>query len=286
MNLVGKIFIVLIFVFSLVLMTLSVSVYISHQNWRRMVENTTPNAGYPLGLRPQLEALEKENQALQTEDTRLQDALQKERTDRVAKVTALERERDRFQSEYEKVCAELEETQKQLALHAENAKRNAEKAEQLEQDNARQVEQIAASLDAKNREREINRVLYSRLTDIETALRNSEARKTDLTREIAKLNEVCQYLNLQTYRATAPPSGLTGSVRAASANGNVEITVGSDDGVLAGHRFNVLSPDGTRYLGVVEVVEIRPDFSICKDVPRLKQGTYTTGCKVTPRTER
>ena len=45
MNLVGKIFIVLIFVMSLVFMAFSMAVYATHRNWREVVVGK-PKGGY------------------------------------------------------------------------------------------------------------------------------------------------------------------------------------------------------------------------------------------------
>ena len=64
MNLVGKIFVVLTLVLSLVLMSLTVVVYMTQVNWMRMANNTDPQNGYPLGLIQQLENCQKENQEL------------------------------------------------------------------------------------------------------------------------------------------------------------------------------------------------------------------------------
>src|ERR1051325_9300749 len=59
MNFVGKIFIVLIFVMSLVFMSLALAVYAKHQNWRLMVESTKKDAqGIPIGLKYKLERQE------------------------------------------------------------------------------------------------------------------------------------------------------------------------------------------------------------------------------------
>lgn len=59
MNLVGKIFVVLIFVLSLVQMSLTMTVYVTHTNWRLVADNSDTTKG-PLGLKQRLEAAESE----------------------------------------------------------------------------------------------------------------------------------------------------------------------------------------------------------------------------------
>ena len=64
MNLVGKIFVVLTLVLSLVLMSLTVVVYMTQRNWMRYADNTDTSSGFPLGLSQQLDNCKKENQEL------------------------------------------------------------------------------------------------------------------------------------------------------------------------------------------------------------------------------
>ena len=53
MNLMGKILVVLILVFSMVFMGITLAVYATHTNWRLVVDNENASAGQPLGLRQQ-----------------------------------------------------------------------------------------------------------------------------------------------------------------------------------------------------------------------------------------
>ena len=64
MNLVGKIFVVVIFVMSLVFMTLAMMVYAMHKNWRDVVVNEKEEPGKPLGLSRRLQDEQAHNKAL------------------------------------------------------------------------------------------------------------------------------------------------------------------------------------------------------------------------------
>ena len=52
MNLVGKIFVVLILVMSVVFMAFAMAVYATHRNWREVVVNEQAAPDKPLGLKP------------------------------------------------------------------------------------------------------------------------------------------------------------------------------------------------------------------------------------------
>ena len=58
MNLVGKIFVVLILVMSVLFMAFAMAVYATHQNWRDVVVNEQATPDKPLGLAPQLKNLQ------------------------------------------------------------------------------------------------------------------------------------------------------------------------------------------------------------------------------------
>ena len=57
MTFIGKIFTVLIFIMSIVFMSLSLVVFATHKNWKLVATNATPSATQPLGLKQQLEQL-------------------------------------------------------------------------------------------------------------------------------------------------------------------------------------------------------------------------------------
>ena len=68
MNLVGKIFTVLIFVMSITFMTMAIMVYATHKNWRDVVVASKTVTG----LKPQLDTVKKENDDLKSQKEKLE----------------------------------------------------------------------------------------------------------------------------------------------------------------------------------------------------------------------
>ena len=64
MNLVGKIFVVLILILSVLFMAFAMAVYATHKNWREVVLNEQASAEKPLGLAPQLRNVQARNKEL------------------------------------------------------------------------------------------------------------------------------------------------------------------------------------------------------------------------------
>ena len=77
MNLVGKIFTVLIFVMSLLFMGVAVTVYATHTNWREAVVGSN-EPGKPKGLQPRLKEARTRNEELKDQKARLEQKLAKE----------------------------------------------------------------------------------------------------------------------------------------------------------------------------------------------------------------
>src|ERR1051325_4966817 len=110
MNFVGKIFIVLIFVMSLVFMSLALAVYAKHQNWRLMVESTKKDAqGIPIGSKYKLERQEAINKTLK-------DQHDKEKAELIAKLTDKENAMVTLQDKYKNLARDHEELTEQAKV--------------------------------------------------------------------------------------------------------------------------------------------------------------------------
>ncbi len=114
MNLVGKIFTVLIFVLSLVFMVMAMMVYAAHKNWRLAVDNPNPTSIAPLGLKQRLDQEKNTSAKLKEERDRLDAEKSRElqrKTESLAtletEVAQLKEERVRQEQELAKKVNEL-----------------------------------------------------------------------------------------------------------------------------------------------------------------------------------
>ncbi|NQU25670.1 MAG: hypothetical protein HQ567_30655 [Candidatus Nealsonbacteria bacterium] len=80
-----------------------------------------------------------------------------------------------------------------------------------------------------------------------------------------------------------PPYLFGGEVLSVAEDGQVEISFGSGDGLVPGHRLEVYRQNGTGgvYVGRIEVVQTRARQSTCK--PVLEQGTIRKGDRITSK---
>ncbi len=287
MNLVGKIFVVLIFVLSLVLMTLTVAVYMTQNNWRIMVDNTDTSKGYPKGLRQQNEDLQKENQELRNayavlvgnyevafqKSTNAQSEVLVVRDTQNTQVSTL---KETIETTYADTNTRLDATHQALVtiVSGHSLLRDAVKGLQ------REITDISDKLADKTD-------YMNQITQLERRNKELEARNNDLKNENVLANEVLTYNNMMNnldyYRTQSAPVGLQGRVLD-QAGRKIVVNVGSDDGVRIGHKFKLLSKDGSTYLCDVEVEQVTPDTATCvfSNLRSEQSINVIPGCVVKP----
>ena len=85
---------------------------------------------------------------------------------------------------------------------------------------------------------------------------------------------------------TGPPR-VDGIILASNANGYVEISIGSDDGLEQGHELDVyrMGPSlaENKYLGKIRVVETQADRSVAQVLPNFRKGTIQKEDRVATR---
>ncbi len=266
MNLVGKIFVVLIFVLSLVLMSLTVAVYMTQVNWMKMANNPDTSNGYPLGLLQQLENSQKENQELRqayavlvgTYEVALQRSVNAQSEIETVKTTQTEKVEElqkTIETSYADTNTRLDDTVKALVTIASGHELLRDAITGLQREITDISDKLADKTDYMNQ-----------ITQLERRNKELESRNDDLKNENVRANEVLTYNNLindlDYYRTQTPPVNVQGRV-IEQAGRKIKVNLGSDDGIRIGHKFQLLSKDGSRYLCDVEVEAVMPDNATC-----------------------
>lgn len=289
MNLVGKIFVVLIFILSLVLMSLTLTVYMTHTNWRLIADNEDVSGGFPKGLKQQLAAANTENEELRVLNDDLKDQLDTELENKRKAITGLENELKVQKEELEKLQKEVDDSRDKIRTSIASVSAAQEQANQLSKENTTIREQIAQLILERDKEVKKNVELTDQLNEVNREISDLQKRSEAMTQELGQAKAVLSYLNLQSdvnyYSSLSAPEGLVGRVLAVNTDRKmVEISVGSDDGVREGHRFEVQTADGSGYVGRIVVVEVSPDRAVCNNVAGFENGVYAPGNRVIPVT--
>lgn len=283
MNLVGKIFTVLIFVLSLVFMSFAVAVYATHKNWRAAVENTDASKG-KLGLDPQLKQEKERNKALNELLAKEKQTYETEKTVAQQVRAKLETERSETAKERDTLLKQQEDFEKQLREAVAQVKATHQTLENL------RAEVDVLRTDIRNaqadKEKHFNQVV--KVTDdlhqAANELKRLKDLNTNLAEQHAKAMEVLRKFGLKAepdlYRGVPPM--VEGLVLATPSEGIVEISIGEDDGLQPGHQLFVYRSTGAvnTLVGKIEVVKTAPDRAVCKTLRDWAKSTIVKGDRV------
>lgn len=274
MNFVGKIFVVLIFVMSLVFASFAVVTYATHRNWK--------------------EAASELNDELQQRKATL-----KQLTDRR---NALQMQLEEEEKAYREARTKLENEKEQLRIARDSAEEDLADAKEklrgliaavdsahdevgdLRTRVVRLDEQIEAAEEAKLQALKE----ATRLTDQVHALafRREQLQKTnkELAREVARMKNIIRDLghDPDTIENPVPEvEGVVSDVR----NQFVQLSIGEDDGLKKGTRLEVYRVRDGRsiYVGRVNVVTLYPDKAVATIDKEYQQTQIVRGDRVTTK---
>jgi len=275
MNLLGRLLIVLIFVGSIMLASFSVVLYATHTNWRERAEK----------MQQDLQKKEKDFNDLRKQRDDMEAALKLEMQRQADRVTALVTAVSQLTEENETTknnLAELEQQRREAVAAAQTSHETAERL-RIRLDGVSK-----ALLDAQNDWANMYTDLVKE-TDkshgLAIQLANYQSTAAQLAQDYQKAMEVLRKHGLvpdPTAYSTQPPSGIQGSIAEVRPGGNVEISIGSDSGLVKGHQLDVVRDrEGRRsYIGKIEVTHTAPDRAVARVMPEFRRGVVQTGDEV------
>jgi len=282
MTLVGKIFTMLILVMSIMFMSFSVMVFVTHKKWKEFADNATPKAGQPLGLKQQVEQLKAALADAKIQEQKLQNELAMEQAARKHALAALQVRAAKAEDELNKLQGEYDKLLAQNAQASEAAKTAQERL-------------VALEAEAKNLRDQLRTV--SKDLDLKF---NDVVRLTDELNQALGQEKSLQEINLQAMQQIAAQkkvmdaNGLTitslvdhiappveGVVLEVSDKDLVEISIGNDDGLKVGHSLDIYR--GNTYLGKIVIKKTGPDRSVGQLQKELQRGQIKQGDHVTTK---
>ena len=290
MNLIGKILTVVIFILSVIFMTMVLAVYATHQNWRDavMTSREQATAAKPLGLKYALEDEKKKNEALKNDLQKLTDEKNKELDAKVQALAKLENENSlmkdqikqlqesivKYDDSERKAVAALQATQKESAIFRGEVEGLRSEAEKAQSDRDAHFKEVVKLTDEMHQ-------MLSEMSELKN-------RNTTLSADLAKAREVLRHFDLnENTDISGTPPRVEGLIEAVLGGGLTEISIGSDSGVQKGHRLDVyrVAPTGNKYVGKIEVLKTAPDKSVCKIIPSFQQSEVQKGDRVASKIE-
>ena len=278
MTFLGKIFVVLIFVMSLVFMSFAVAVFATHKNWMTVVTDPAN------GLKKQLTDARSQQSDLENQRAKLETDLANEKAARVRDVGKLTTAKDEIETQ-RALLADREATLIQNTANAvadNTATQNA--IEQLRVE----IDALRTSSDIARKERN-DALTASVKAEDQLAQAKGEwdrlkKRNEQLVGQVAVLDNRLREAGVQLDSGTPRVEGVVLDSRE---NGLVEISIGSDDGLAVGHELDVFrfgtDVASSKYLGRVRLVRVEPDKSVGQVIPETRKGTIQRDDRVATR---
>jgi cell division protein FtsL len=272
MNLIGKIFVVLILVMSLVFMSLAMVVYSTHQNWRQAAEK----------FKTDVSTAQTKNNQLQEDLKRLDSQLAAERDAYRQQLQALETKRAELVVERNN----MQERHAQLVSQNRAATGTVGAIQQRLSALVQEVGQLRAKIVAAQQARDnaFEQVVQTtdELHQSHAELVRASERKDQLVDQVALYTRLMNESNID---PNAPPKGLPpkvdGRVTAVSRDNLIEVSLGSDDGLRAGHTIELYR--GRNYLGRAQILQTEPDRAVAKVLRQYRKGIIHKGDRVATR---
>jgi hypothetical protein len=275
MNWLGKVFVVVILIMSLVFMGLALAVYATHKNWQQV----------SVDLKKKLTDSQSENAKLQTEHNRRVEDLEKEKTIAEQQVAKLDSERVSLNERYAQAQTELEGLRQNqrdhIAAVASTQKINEGLAGEVTELRTTIRKTIEARDSLFKKALDSTEELHKAAGEYNTTLE----RNKQLTKQVAGKDVVMREKGIDpnTDPGSVVPTveGVVSKIERKAGGQLVEITIGADDGLKTGNTLEVSR--GAKYLGRVEIIQTSPDKAVGRVDRKFQQGQIQEGDRVATR---
>ncbi|MBD14572.1 MAG: hypothetical protein CMJ72_10885 [Planctomycetaceae bacterium] len=264
MNLLAKIITWVILVVSIVLMSISMTVYSTHKNWKAVAS----------GLQTKLNEARNLNEQLQSKKDSLESQLEAEVEAAIQEVRKLETARDLLLSQRDSTQLALDQLkQKERSNTAALASTQATNEKLTEE-----VEKLREDIRINQQARDEAFVAALKATD---ELHQAQGKLTLLTeRNIQLAQEVGEQTSLLRSKGIDPNTspdevvptvrGVVSAMHRTAGAQLIEVTIGADDGLKPGHTIEIFR--GPNYLGRAEIMKTEPDRAVGRVLRKFQQG--------------
>ncbi len=261
MNLVGKIFVVLILIASTVFMTMGLMVYATHINWYSKVMS-------PDGFKAELLKERADAVVLRGEIEKYKASTAAEQALKDQSVAKAENERNvlaakqvELQKEVETQATRLETAAKALQVAQEGLTAARKENVDLREDVRVALKQVDDKLKLATQTEDKLHIALGQLLDL-------KKRADQLAIDYAKATAVLKSVGRNLDSKPIPPQ-VFGRVLAVDKSDRAEISLGTDDGLLEGNLLEIVR--GDKYLGKMQIVEAHPHRAIGAILPEFKK---------------
>jgi hypothetical protein len=268
MTFVGRILVFVIMGFALVFLGISTVVFTTASNWKLTAE----------AQKKKVDDLTKKNTDAATDLAAAKKDFDKAKGDAAASKKALDDKIASLNGEIEQLTKSVTAARGEVVAAQQNAKTSLDEADarRKETDTLRD-QKLAVEKQAnefKIRQTELNDQIRILTRERDVAKKNADDLRDRAARFSSALRQHGLSDDVTQYRALASPPPVHGEVaRIDEQNKRMELTIGSDDGLVPGHELELyrLKPR-SEYLGKVRILTVEPDRAVAVVVGKTIQG--------------
>jgi len=268
MTFVGKILVIVIMAFALLFLGLSTVVFTTSANWKEAADKANASV-----------------KKITAEKSNLSGDLDKAKTDLDRAIAEGKAEAEKAKGSYDALQGRLVDAEKDrdkyrkdVEVAQQNARTALDEAEHYRKETDRlrteksAVDKVAN--DYKLQQTELN----DRIRELERMNRTLDDNTKDLREKVARFSTLLRQHGLSddisTVKGQASPPRVEGQVsRVDPTNRRVEITIGSDDGLVAGHELYLFRrTPRPEYLGRIQILSVDPDQAVGKVIGNTVSG--------------
>jgi SMC interacting uncharacterized protein involved in chromosome segregation len=268
MTYVGKILVIVIMAFSLIFLGISTVVFTTSKNWKAATEEQKKKVSdLTKKLSDAQAGVEAANKDLNAAKVNF-DALVQQFND---KIKQQENDIASAQQQITQARTEVGNAQINAKTALEDAEARRKETEQLRGQKSA-VEKQANEFKLKQTE------LNDRIRELERILETATKNNTDLRERVGKFSALLKRNGLsddisQIKGMESPPPVVGEVKRVDPSNRRVEISIGSDDGLVVGHELLLLrQTPRPEYLGKITIIAVDPDQAVGRVIGTTYQG--------------
>ena len=275
MTLIGKILVLLIVIMCIVFMGLAMTAYSTHKNWREQAQSLSKKLA------------ESRAQLSQSEDAfnRMESKLSGDLEAIQQQIRKLESERTMLVDRNVGIQAELDQLKQQSRDRIAAVAATQQNNDRLVKEVTEQRQELRDNQQARDKDFGVMLDATEAQDQTQGELNIVRAQNQAITRQVARMSKLLRANGidpgLDPDFLMEPSDGIVSAVRRKGATQLIEVTIGADDGLQAGHTVEVFR--GSKYLGRAEIISTSPDRAIGKLDRRFLRGQIQEGDRVATR---
>jgi ABC-type multidrug transport system fused ATPase/permease subunit len=275
MNIIGKMFVILIFAMCIMIMVFAITIYATHTNWKNKAEALQKdNTELTLKIEQFVKLRDDTEKKLYTEIVRKTNAI----ATLQSQVNTLTKENEKLTDENNKLSQERQVNISAVVLSGQNMEKLRAELEGYRKD----------FREAQKKWADLYTTLVAKIDEAHSLamdLASFKAIGIQLAKDYKDAVEVLKKHNLlpqpELYSGV-PPQGVHGLITQVRPGGWVEISIGSDSGLQKGHQLDIIRMISGRAMlvGKISIDSLQPDKAVAVIMPEFRRSTVQVGDRV------